>query len=70
MPVKHKDAPEYEYQKFGEGYVRRKADSADEWKECDAPDEVKAAMAERTARKRAVKSGSRLSGGVAVKRVR
>jgi hypothetical protein len=67
MPVKHKDAPEYEYQRFGDGYVRRRADTADEWEACAPPDEVMAELEAVTARKRAAK-GSRMSGGVSAKK--
>ena len=69
MPVTYSDSPAYEYQQFGKGFVRRRADSSDEWEACDPPAQVKAAIAEQTARKRAVKSRTMFSGGAAAKKV-
>ena len=46
MSQRHRDAPEYEWQQFGTGYIRRASDG-DDWEDValeDVPAEVVAAM--------------------------
>ncbi len=69
MAITHRDAPEYEWQRFGPGFVRR-LDASHEWEpvpDKDVPAAVIAAFAEKQARKDLSRGGGGLSGGAKAK---